>query len=130
LGVGGSSKFVSHTNYHDPRTTPSGRKVIRCREKEREKREGKKTNLVATTLATQPFYNTAWAAHALHSDLYWRMPWGVLTNVSAMPMCLHTQRQKSLPPPKKKWGVWGEGGCEEKILTKRCLENMKKMQKK
>jgi methyl coenzyme M reductase gamma subunit len=52
-----------------PRTTPSGRKVIRYRERERERERKRKTmNLVATTFATQPVCNAARAAHALHSD--------------------------------------------------------------
>ena len=63
-----SSSFTlisAHTNFHNPRTTPSGRKVIRRREKRKEK---KTTNLVATLFAMQPAYNAAWAAHALRSD--------------------------------------------------------------
>jgi hypothetical protein len=57
--------FLSaHTNFHDPRTNPFGRKVIRYREREREKT----TNLVATMFATQPVCNAARAAHALRSD--------------------------------------------------------------
>jgi hypothetical protein len=59
------------TNFHDPRTTPFGRKVIRRREKERgKKEEKKKKKLVATTFATQSVFNAAWAAHALRSDQY------------------------------------------------------------
>ena len=78
-GVGGPNKISphfsfsftlisAHTNFHDPRTNPSGRKVIRRRRKKKE--EKKTTNLVATSFATQPVYNAARAAHALRSDQY------------------------------------------------------------
>jgi hypothetical protein len=49
----------------NPRTTPSGRKVIGGEEEEEEK---KTMNLVATTFATQPVCNAARTAHALRSD--------------------------------------------------------------
>jgi hypothetical protein len=52
-------------NFHNPWTAPSVRKVIRWR-----KREKKTMNSVATSFATQPVYNAARAALALHSDQY------------------------------------------------------------
>jgi hypothetical protein len=76
----------AHTNFHDARTTPSGRKVIWRRKKERGGGGGgeKTRNLVATSFATQPVCNAAQAAHALFSDQkeerkkkereYWCMP--------------------------------------------------------
>jgi hypothetical protein len=74
-----SSSFTlisAHTNFHDPRTTPSGRKVIRRRKKEMAEgmrsvvecmwsfsdgmwREKKTMNSVATLFATQPVCNAA-----------------------------------------------------------------------
>jgi hypothetical protein len=53
----------AHTNFQDFRTTPSGRKVLRRREKdrkeERKKRVKKTMKLVATTFVMQPVSNTA-----------------------------------------------------------------------
>ena len=81
-----SSRFTlisAHTNFHNPRINPSGRKVIRYRrrkkEREKEEEEEKKTtNLVSTTFATQPVCNVARAAHALRSDQYIKCVEGVM----------------------------------------------------
>jgi hypothetical protein len=66
-----SSNFTiisAHKYVHDPRRTPSGRKVIRRRRKREEEREKQTLNSVATMFATDPVCNAAWAVHVLRLD--------------------------------------------------------------
>ena len=59
----------AHTNFHDPRTTPSGRKVRTWERKRERKKEREITVLiVVTTFAMQPVCNAARAVHALRLD--------------------------------------------------------------
>jgi hypothetical protein len=60
-------KSAIFSSSQDPKSTPSGRKVIRHRRKKREE-EKKTMNLVATSFATQPVFNAARATHTLRSD--------------------------------------------------------------